>query len=97
MLTEGYLSVPVDPYPIPYQALLPRQQDCDNLLVSTCISASHIAFASFRMEPQFMIAGQAAGTAAALAGDTGSTLHHVDVERLRTLLRRQGQIVDAPQ
>ena len=96
VLTEGYLSVPVPPYPIPYQVLLPRRDECRNLLVSTCVSASHVAFASFRMEPQFMIAGQAAGTAAALAAEAGRDVHDVDVRRLRGLLRDRGQVVDPP-
>ena len=95
VLTEGYLSVPVDPYPIPYRVLLPRREECANLLASTCISASHVAFASFRMEAQFMIAGHAAGAAAALAAETGVAVQDVDIGRLQTLLRTQGQILAA--
>jgi hypothetical protein len=94
VLTEGYLSVPVDPYPVPYRALLPRRDECANLLVSACVSASHVAFASFRMEPQFMIAGHAAGVAAALAVDTDTSLHDIDVSRLQTILRAQGQVLE---
>ena len=96
VLTEGYLSVPVDPYPIPYRTLLPRREQCRNLLVPTCMSASHVAFASLRMEPQYLIAGQAAGTAAALSADSGRDLHDVDTDRLRHLLRSGGQVVDPP-
>jgi len=94
VLTEGYLSVPVPPYALPYRVLLPRRDECANLLVSTCVSASHIAFASFRMEPQFMIAGHAAGVAAALAVESDSAVHDVDIGRLQAILRTQGQILE---
>lgn len=91
VLTEGYVSVPVDPYPLPYRALLPRQDECTNLLVTTCISASHVAFSSFRMEPQFMITGHAGGIAAMLAVEAGGSFHAVDPGRLQRLLLAQGQ------
>ena len=91
VLTEGYLSVPVDPYPLPYRSLLPRRDECTNLLVSTCISASHVAFSSFRMEPQFMITGHAGGAAALLALESGGSFHAVDPERLQSQLRAQDQ------
>jgi len=94
VLTEGYLSVPVPPYPLPYRVLLPRRDECENLLVSTCVSASHVAFSSFRMEPQFMIAGHAAGVAATLAVEAGSAVHDVDIGRLRDALRAQGQVLE---
>jgi hypothetical protein len=92
-LTEGYLSVPVDPYPIPYRALLPRRAECSNLLVASCVSASHVAFASLRLEPQFMIMGQAAGLAAAEAARRGVAPHDVEVSRLQERSRRAGQIL----
>ena len=93
VLVEGYLSVPVPAYGIPYRALLPRRGEVENLLVSTCVSASAVAFASFRMEPQFMIAGHAAGIAAAQAGRRGVAVHEVDVDAVRERLRGQGQIL----
>lgn len=90
---EGYMSQPVEPWDIPYRALLPRFSECKNLLVPVCISASTIAFASFRMEPQFMIAGQAAGTAAAIASRNGTTVHEVPIAELQKQLGEGGQIL----
>lgn len=91
VVTEGYLSVPVPPYGIPYRAMLPRPEDCVNLLVSTCVSASHVAFASIRMEVQFQMLGAAAGLAAASA--PGGCVHDVDVPRLQERLRETGQVL----
>ena len=90
---EGYMSQPLEPWDIPYRALLPRFSECKNLLVPVCISASTIAFASFRMEPQFMIAGQAAGTAAAIASRNGTTVHEVPITELQKQLSDGGQIL----
>ncbi len=93
VLVEGYLSVPVPPYGIPYRSLLPRSSEVSNLLVAGAISASSVAFASFRMEPQFMIAGQAAGAAAAQAARRGVGVHAVDVYALRRHLSASGQLL----
>lgn len=93
LLMEGYISMPVEPYEIPYRSLLPRQQECGNLLVPVAISASQVAYASFRMEPQYMIAGHAAGVAAAMAARAGVPLHHVDILELQRRLRDQRQIL----
>ncbi len=93
VLVEGYLSAPVEPYQIPYRALLPPADECANLLVSGCISASHVAYSSFRMEPQFMICGHSAGVAAALALRSGVGPHRVPLAELQTELERQGQIL----
>lgn len=92
VMVEGYLSAPVPTYTIPYRCLLPRRAECPNLLVPVCISASHVAFSSFRMEPQYMIAGESAGIAAALAvRDDIRTVHDVQVARLQARLRDRGQ------
>ncbi len=93
VLVEGYLSVPVPPYGIPYRSLLPRRTEVENLLVSTCVSASAVAFASFRMEPQFMIAGHAAGVAAAQAARREVAVHDVDVGDVRRRLEAHGQVL----
>ena len=93
VLMEGYITVNVEPYEIPYRALLPRQDECRNLLVCACASASHMAYSSIRMEPQYMILGQSAGVAAALAVATDHELHQIDLEALQSALRDRGQIL----
>ena len=93
---EGYLSHPVEPWDIPYRALLPRYDECQNLIVPTCISASTIAYASFRMEPQYMIAGHAAGVAAAIASRKELPVQRVPIEELQRILADEGQIIELP-
>ncbi len=92
---EGYLSQPVEPWDIPYRALLPRYAECSNLLVPVCISASTVAYGSFRMEPNYMIAGHSAGVAAALAAKASVAVHNVNLEQLQDCLRADGQILHA--
>jgi hypothetical protein len=93
VLNEGYLSVPVPPYGIPYRSLVPRREDCRNVLAAVCVSASHVAFASVRMEPTLMLVGQAAGTAAAQAARRGVAVQDVDVAELQEALRLDGQVL----
>jgi hypothetical protein len=91
---EGDIEVsPGAPYPIDYRSLVPQRSECGNLLVPVCISCSHIAFGSVRMEPVFMILGQSAGTAASLAIDDGLDVQAVDYAKLQQQLLKDGQIL----
>lgn len=81
------------PYPIAYQSILPKKEECTNLLVPVCLSASHIAFGSIRMEPVFMVLGQSAATAAVLAIEKEQTLHELDYETLKAKLIEDKQII----
>lgn len=94
---EGYVSQPVEPYQIPYRSLLPKASEADNLLVTSCISASHVAYSSIRMEPQYMLLGHAAGAAAAQAVQSNRTVHRIDISELQSRLRKQSQILSLPQ
>ena len=96
VFNEGYLSVPVKPYDVPYRALLPRYGECENLLVPVCVSASHVAFASLRMEPQYMVLGHSAGVAAALAVKQGRSVQHVNVIELQERLKGAHQVLSLP-
>ncbi len=82
------------PYQIPYRALTPKFDECTNLLVSVCISASHVACASIRMEPTFMIMGESAGVAAAQAVEQGSSVQQIDRAKLREDLAAVQQILE---
>lgn len=90
---EGDVGVNVKPYEIAYGSLLPRKEQCANLLVPVCVSSSHIAFGSIRMEPVFMILGQSAATAAALAIDGNLAVQDVPYDRLRGQLLSDGQVL----
>ena len=82
------------PYSIDYGAIVPKREECANLLVPVCLSASHIAFGSIRMEPVFFALGQAAGTAAALAAAGGSPVQDVPYAALRKRLVADGQVIE---
>jgi hypothetical protein len=92
---EGNIEVSTGgPYVIPYGCILPKRHECDNLLVTCAMSASHIAFGSIRMEPVFMILGQSAATAASLALETNTGLHELSYPRLSEKLLEDGQRLD---
>ena len=89
---EGDIGVGVPkPYYIAYGSLVPKQGECNNLLVPVCISSSHIAFGSIRMEPVFMILGQSAATAAARAIDDHCAMQNVNYNKLREQLLKDNQ------
>ncbi len=94
VVNEGDMQVPVTPYQIPYRLILPRKGEMQNLLVPVCFSASHVAYSSLRMEPQFMIIGQAAGVAAKMAIDEGVPVQDIDTARLTQRLRDQGAVME---
>ena len=92
LINEGNFTIRVDgPYEIPYEAMLPRKVECTNLLVPVCVSSSHVAFGSIRMEPVFMVLGQAAATAACLALNADTDVHTLDYSTLREQLIKDGQ------
>jgi len=94
---EGDIGVKTPgPYEIAYGSLVPKRGQAENLLVPVCVSSSHIAFGSIRMEPVFMILGQSAATAAVMAIEDGTPVQDVPYARLRVRLLADGQILDAP-
>jgi hypothetical protein len=95
VLNEGDVQVGgFPPYPISYRALVPRESECSNLLVPVCLSASHISYGSIRMEPVFMVLGQSAATAAALAVTDNVAVQKVSYPTLRQRLQRDKQVLD---
>jgi hypothetical protein len=91
---EGDIGVGLNaPYEIAYGALVPKRGQADNLLVPVCVSSSHIAFGSIRMEPVFMILGQSAATAAAMAIDARLAVQDVPYPKLRARLLKDGQVL----
>jgi hypothetical protein len=91
---EGEMEhAPFKPYEISYGSLTPKETDCDNLLVTVCLSASHTIYGSLRMEPVFMITGHAAGLAASMAVSHQKAVQQIDVDKLRDKLSSQGQIL----
>ncbi|MFA5205174.1 MAG: FAD-dependent oxidoreductase [Lentisphaeria bacterium] len=89
---EGDIGVRTKgPYKISYGSIVPRKSECRNLLVPVCLSSSHIAYGSIRMEPVFMILGQSAATAAAFAVEDGAAVQDVDYAKLRERLMADKQ------
>lgn len=82
-------------YPVSYRSLVPRAAECTNLLVPWCLSATHIAFGSIRMEPVFMILSQSAATAACIAIDEGVAVQKINISKLQARLVAEGQLLES--
>ncbi|MFH0759175.1 MAG: FAD-dependent oxidoreductase [Bacteroidota bacterium] len=93
---EGDIGVETPPYRIDLGSILPVKAECSNLLVPVCLSCSHIAFGSIRMEPVFMILGQSAATLAVLAIEGSTGIHEVPYEILKSRLMADGQVLEIP-
>ena len=92
---EGDIGVGLrGPYEIAYGSLVPKREQCQNLLVPVCVSSSHIAFGSIRMEPVFMILGQSAATAAVMAIDANQAVQEVPYAKLKDQLLKDGQVLE---
>ena len=91
---EGDIGVHAPaPYSISYGSIVPKKEECTNLLVPVCVSSSHIAYGSIRMEPVFMILGQSATTAACIAIDKKIAVQDVDYNELKTALEARKQVL----
>jgi FAD dependent oxidoreductase len=97
VVNEGNVEVPVQPYEIAYRSITPKCGEVENLLVPVCLSASHTAYSSVRMEPQYMMIGQAAGVAASLAIAEHSPAQAISTAALQAKLRKHGVILHLDQ
>ncbi len=89
-----HMKMPVSPYPIAYGSITPKKNECTNLLVTVCLSASHVAYGSIRMEPQYMVLGQSAATAACLSMDAKCAVQDLDYTVLEKKLIEDKQILN---
>lgn len=91
---EGNIEVGgFPPYPISYKSIVPKVEECSNLLVPVCLSSSHIAFGSIRMEPVFMVLAQSAAAAAVQAINKKSTVQEINYNELKTQLLKDEQVL----
>lgn len=90
---EGGLGAKSASYPISYKSITPRAEECHNLLVPVCVSASHVAYSSIRMEPVYMVLGQSAGAAAALSLNERCPVQELPYSDLAAALQEAGQIL----
>jgi hypothetical protein len=82
------------PHQLPYRSITPHENECANLLVPVCLSATHVAFSSVRVEPTWMVLGQSAGMAAAMAAETGAAVQQLLIKDLQQRLVKAGQVLD---
>ncbi len=93
-INEGDVQVGgFPPYPIAYRSITPKENECKNLLVPVCLSATHIAYGSIRMEPVFMVLGQSAATAAAHAIDEKTSVQRINLDKLERRLLADKQVL----
>jgi len=91
---EGNVEVGgFSPYPVSYRSIVPRKEECSNLLVPVCLSASHIAFGSIRMEPVFMVLAQSAALAAVQAIDEKVAIQEINYKKLKEQLLKETQVL----
>jgi len=93
---EGDMQVKVTPYQIPYRVMLPKRAEATNLLVPVAFSATHVAYSTLRMEPQYMILGHAAGVAAKMAIESGVGVQEIDPAALTAKLKSQRAVFEQP-
>lgn len=93
---EGTIFAPTIPYSISYYSLTPKEEECANLLATVCLSSSHVAYSTIRMEPVYMILGQSAATAAALAIDSNLPVQKISYDVLKYKLLQDGQLLSVP-
>ena len=91
---EGDIEVQVPMYQIDLGSIIPKKEDCGNLLVPVALSSSHIAYGSIRMEPVFMILGQSAGTVASLAIENNKDIIDLEYDKIRLKLIADGQVLE---
>ena len=92
---EGNVEAHVGgPYPISYRSIVPKKEECANLVVPVCLSASHIGFGSMRMEPVFMVLGQSAAIIASMAVEEESAVQELAYPELKTALLEHGQVLE---
>ena len=97
VIDEGNFDKPTRPYQIPYRIITPLKDHCENLLVPVCVSATHVAYGSLRMEPQYMMMGHAAGVAASQAIAERVAVQDVDIKSLQSKLLAQKQVLELPE
>lgn len=93
VIVEGGIFTSTKPYAIDYYSLTPKKAECTNLLVPVCLSASHVAYTTIRMEPTYMILGQSAAVAAVQAIESKCAVQEIDYAMLRTKLEELGQFL----
>ena len=93
VIIEGGIFTNTKPYAIDYYSLTPKREECTNLLVPVCLSASHVAYTTIRMEPTYMILGQSAAVAAVQAIDSKCSVQEINYPELKKTLEELGQFL----